>query len=256
MNRVVSTLFVVCLLAGGVFVATSTVAATDAIHQQQQNGTINVTTEQRGETLTVTLSASGEMAGYQANVTYDPSVVTFRGATGVDFADPVVNNNGAAGWVFLTQAAADGVENPELVQITFEVVGNGNPQIGFDRSNTLLNDADAEVVEPTYETNEVGSFTVATATPTATPSPTVTRPATDSPTATPSVTDSPATADTATPPTGTSTTQSTESGTATSGTTTQDADDGLLSSPLLVGIGVGAGMVLLLGAGVLLGRRL
>lgn len=262
MNRVVSTLLVVCLLAGGVFVATGTVAATDPIYQQQQNGTINVTTEQRGETLTVTLSASGEMAGYQANVTYDPDVVTFQGATGVDFGDPVVNDNGAAGWVFLTQSAADGVENPVLVQITFEVVGNGNPQIGFDQSNTLLNDADAEVVEPTYETNNVNSLTVATATPTATPtatatpSPTVTGSATASPIGTPSPTDSPTTVATGTSPTDTSTTQSAGSATATSGTGTGGSDGGLLSNPLLVGIGVGAGVVLLLGAGILLGRRL
>jgi len=58
------------------------------------------------------------------------------------------------------------------VRVTFDVVGNGDPAIGFNGSDTSLNDADAEVVEPDYETSAVEQVTVTTPTPTATPTPT------------------------------------------------------------------------------------
>lgn len=251
MNKITAAVLAGCLLAAGALAATSTAAAAGVAQQDQQNGTITIATEQTDETLVVTLSASGELAGYQANLTYDPDVVRFREATGLDFADPVVNNQ-TAGWVFLTQAAADSTQDPDLVRVTFDVVGNGDPAIGFNNSNTLLNDADAEVVDPGYETSAVEQVTVTTPTPTVTPTPT------DSPTVSgDDTTDSP----TATDATG-STTETTAvtttagSGDSATATATPEGDDGLLSNQFLLGVGAAVGVVVLLGVGVLLGRRL
>lgn len=251
MNKITAAVLAGCLLAAGALAATSTAAAAGVAQQDQQNGTITIATEQTDETLVVTLSASGELAGYQANLTYDPDVVRFREATGLDFADPVVNNQ-TAGWVFLTQAAADSTQDPDLVRVTFDVVGNGDPAIGFNNSNTLLNDADAEVVDPSYETSAVEQVTVTTPTPTVTPTPT------DSPTVSgDDTTDSP----TATDATG-STTETTAvtttagSGDSATATATPEGDDGLLSNQFLLGVGAAVGVVVLLGVGVLLGRRL
>ena len=260
MNKTTAAVLAGCLLAAGTLAATSTVAAAGVAQQDQQNGTITIATEQTDETLVVTLSASGEMAGYQANLTYDPDVVRFREATGLDFADPVVNNQ-TAGWVFLTQAAADSTQDPDLVRVTFDVVGNGDPAIGFNNSNTLLNDANAEVVDPGYETSAVEQVTVTTSTPTVTPTPTNSPTVsgddtTDSPTVSgDDTTDSPATTDEGASTTQTAKTASRSTDSSTT-TTTPDDNDGLLSNQFLLGVGAAVGVVVLLGVGVLLGRRL
>jgi hypothetical protein len=251
MNKITAAVLAGCLLAAGALAATSTAAAAGVAQQDQQNGTITIATEQTDETLVVTLSASGELAGYQANLTYDPDVVRFREATGLDFADPVVNNQ-TAGWVFLTQAAADSTQDPDLVRVTFDVVGNGDPAIGFNNSNTLLNDADAEVVDPGYETSAVEQLTVTTPTPTVTPTPT------DSPTVSGDDTTDSSTATDATGSTTETTAVTTTAGSGDSATATEtpEGDDGLLSNQFLLGVGAAVGVVVLLGVGVLLGRRL
>jgi|GEM_PF-1903345 len=250
MNKITAAVLAACLLAAGALAATSTVAAAGVAQQEQrQNGTITVGTEQTDETLVVTLSASGELAGYQANLTYDPGVVRFREATGIDFADPVVNNQ-TAGWVFLTQAAPDGTQDPDLVRVTFDIVGNGDPAIGFNGSDTSLNDADAEVVEAGYETSAVEQVTVTTPTPTVTPteSPTVSG---DDTTDSPTPTDTGGSATQTTPATSTA-----GSGDGSTATETPAGDGGLLSNQFLLVVGAAVGVVVLLGAGVLLGRRL
>jgi len=77
MNKITAAVLVVCLLAAGTLAATSTVAAAGAVQQEQgQNGTITVATEQTDETLVVTLSASGELAGYHG----EPDLRSGRGA--------------------------------------------------------------------------------------------------------------------------------------------------------------------------------
>lgn len=228
--------------------------------QQQDNGTLGVRVERSGDTLTVTLTSTGQnVAGYQANLTFDPDVVQFRSASGVGFADPVTNADQTAGWVFLTQSAADGTDNPTLVRVTFEIVGDGDPGIGFDRSNTLLNDADAENVDPDYETDAVAGLSVTTTSPTVTASPTVTSSSTASSSAsdTPVPTPTPTASATADATAATGTTAATTAGGATDGPGgTDESDGGLLSNTFLLGIGAGVGIVLLLGIGLVAGMRL
>lgn len=217
--------------------------------QQQGNGTLGVRVDRSGDTLTVTLTATGtDIAGYQANLTFDPDVVQYRSASGVDFSDPVANADQTAGWVFLTQAAADGTDDPTLVRVSFEIVGDGDPGVGFDQSNTLLNDADAENVDAGYETDAVSGLTVTTTSPTPTASP--------SPTPSPTGTSTTAVGDTATTAPPADTTVGGD-GAATDDTDrTDESDGGLLSNTFLLGLGAGLGVVLLLGVGLLVGMRL
>lgn len=225
---------VAVLVIVGVCSASCAVAATAVASPSesafQTSGTLTLSAERSGDTVVVTVAATGEsVAGYQANVTYDPDVLRFQNASGVDFDDPVVNANGDAGWVFLTQSRTDGTTDPVLARLTFRVVGEAGSDtgLGFVESDSLLNDADAENVDTTYETTgvgvlEEGAVAAASATP------------------------------------GNDTPGDGGSGDGTPGgdETTDSDDDGLLSDTLLLGVGVGLGVAVLLGAGVVLGMRL
>lgn len=125
------------LAAGAGAAAAPTLSLTDASAPQ-------------GETVTVTLATdASDVAGYQANLTYDPSVLRVQSVRGADYDDPVVNVNNDAGWVFLTQSRADGVDAPRLATVTFEVVGDTGERsaVDFVSEETLVNDADAEPIE-------------------------------------------------------------------------------------------------------------
>lgn len=98
-------------------------------------------------TVTVTLSTDARrVAGYQANLTFDPSVLEVKSVDGVDYDDPVTNVDDDAGWVFFTQSEAEGSNAPTLATVTFTVVaGNGtSADVGLVSEDTRLNDANAE----------------------------------------------------------------------------------------------------------------
>lgn len=118
--------------------------------------------ESTSDTATVTLAADGsDVAGYQANVTFDPSVVQVQRVSGADYADPVQNVNNEEGWVFLTQSRPDGMDDPELATITFEVVGGEGQRttLSFVEADTRVNDAAGEHVDASLDggTISVGS---------------------------------------------------------------------------------------------------
>ncbi|WP_267641621.1 cohesin domain-containing protein [Haloarchaeobius amylolyticus] len=138
-------LLAACCLA--LAVSPTTIAAADA----EPNATLSLSTAEvanDADTTTVTLAATGEdVAGYQANVTFDPSVVRVTEVSGADFPDPVVNVNNEEGWVFLTQSRASGSADPALARITFEAVGSdASTRLRFVEDDTLVNDGDGEHV--------------------------------------------------------------------------------------------------------------
>nr|WP_282102556.1 cohesin domain-containing protein [Halovivax limisalsi] len=97
--------------------------------------------EQEGDQITVTAQTNaGSVAGYGANVTFDPSVVEVASVSGIDMSDPVTNVNNENGWVFFTQSQASGVDAPELAEITFDVVATGETDLSFVGADTTLND--------------------------------------------------------------------------------------------------------------------
>jgi len=135
----------------------------------QESATLSLSSaeaESTSDTVTVTLAADGsDVAGYQANVTFDPSVVQVQRVSGADYSAPVQNVNNDEGWVFLTQSQADGMDDPQLATITFEVVGSEGQRsaLSFVESDTRVNDADGDHVDASLDSGSisVGSSDVA-----------------------------------------------------------------------------------------------
>ncbi|WP_247730078.1 S8 family serine peptidase [Halovivax limisalsi] len=111
-----------------------------------------------GQTATVSLDSDLDgIAGYQARIDYDPSVVSFVEAAGVDLPDPTVNAEN--GTLTLSASAAQGTDAPTLANLTFEAVGSAGDatDLTFDTEFTRLNTED-EIVEPAEYLD--GSFAV------------------------------------------------------------------------------------------------
>jgi hypothetical protein len=142
-------LVVVLALAG----ASTVAAAPGAASAVQDQAAISVSSETvpANGTTTVTLTADApDVAGYQANLTFDPSVVQVEQvAESEDFDSPVSNVNNDEGWVFLTQSKVEGTDDPVLARITFAAVGGNDTSstIGFVGEETMLNDADSQTID-------------------------------------------------------------------------------------------------------------
>lgn len=127
----------------------------------QESATLSLSSaeaESTSDTVTVTLAADGSnVAGYQANVTFDPSVVQVQRVSGADYSDPVQNVNNEEGWVFLTQSQANGVDDPQLATITFEVVGDAGQRstLSFVESDTRINDGAGEHVDASLDSGAI-----------------------------------------------------------------------------------------------------
>lgn len=146
-------------------VAAPAVAATTATDgsaldsQEQPQVQLGSTTVDPGETTTVRLATdAGDVAGYQANVTFDPAVLEVESVAGTDsFADPIVNVNNEEGWVFVTQSQVEGTDEPALATITFAAVGGDGERssLGFVGGDTVLNDAESATVDVSLSPGEV-----------------------------------------------------------------------------------------------------
>mgnify|MGYP000053041205 CR=1 FL=1 len=127
--------------------------------QDQPRVQLGSATVDPGGTTTVELATDATgVAGYQANVTFDPAVVEVESVAGSDsFGDPVVNVNNDEGWVFVTQSQVDGTDEPVLATITFAAVGDDGDRssLGFVGDDTVLNDADSTTVDVSLSPGEV-----------------------------------------------------------------------------------------------------
>ncbi|WP_247730084.1 cohesin domain-containing protein [Halovivax limisalsi] len=113
-----------------------------AMERQSSNATLSLAVAERSsDRITVRLSTDAtDVAGYGANVTFDPAALAVESVSGVDMSDPIVNRNNEAGWVFLTQSRARGVDQPTLAEITFSVRQPGETQLSFvDGASTVNN---------------------------------------------------------------------------------------------------------------------
>ena len=116
--------------------------------EEQSEATITVgdASAAPGETVTVTVAVEGEsIAGYQANLTWDPSVLRFESVAGADFSEPVKNAN--EGWVFMTQSQSSGTSSPTVARVTFTVVGDGGDEteLAFVDADTSANDESSQL---------------------------------------------------------------------------------------------------------------
>ncbi|WP_327053866.1 S8 family serine peptidase [Halomicrococcus gelatinilyticus] len=99
-----------------------------------------------------------DVAGYQANVTFDPSVVEVTNVEGIDFADPVVNVNNDEGWVYVSQAQATNADSPVFAEITFDVTAEERAvatNLSFVYEDTVLNAANGSTRYVDYSPGSV-----------------------------------------------------------------------------------------------------
>lgn len=228
--------------------ASEPVSTTDVpLSVEEGSGTADATisiddgTGTAGETVTVAVQIDGDsIAGYQANLSWDPSVLELASIQGVDFGDPVTNEHD--GWVFMTQSQADGQDSPTVVRLTFTVVGDGGDatELAFAPADTSANDADGSQLDTAIENGRVtvnGDDVSADAT---------------------SASDGDATGTTGATASGTSSTDGDVAAGTTAGTQANDGGDGgdggTLPSPVLLA-GVVVGVVAVLGTGYVLGQR-
>ena len=135
--------------------------AMGTFEEEPDPATVNLSDESgpSGTEVTVDFTATAdEVAGYQANVTYDETIVEFVEADGVELPVDQVNDE-EDGWVFFTGSQEDGVEDPHIAELTFDLVGDANDvtDLAFMEDETLLNDEDDAI---TIEEYEDGSITV------------------------------------------------------------------------------------------------
>ncbi|AWB28181.1 cohesin domain-containing protein [Halococcoides cellulosivorans] len=75
-----------------------------------------------GETVTVPVAITdATVASYQVRIEYNASVLAVESVSGVDLGDPVVA--GDDGVLQVTQTRSDGVTDPVVARVTFEVIG-------------------------------------------------------------------------------------------------------------------------------------
>jgi hypothetical protein len=152
-------------------------AAVDTL-DSQESGRLQLSsvTVNPGETTVVRLRAEADnVAGYQTNITFDPSVIRIEGVDGTeDFGSPVANVNNEQGWVVLTQSTTEGVDDPVLARLRLSAVGSDGDTtaLSFVADETSLNDAERNPLNPALVAGEVdiaaGDVTADTTTATAT----------------------------------------------------------------------------------------
>lgn len=134
-------LLLACLVLGA-----SPAAAAQFDTSAQTDDRVEMSVEQDGDTVTVTLSSSADdVAGFETNISFDSSVVEFVDAEGIDLPDPVTNADNDNGWIFITQAqGGGGVDQPTLTKLTFEVVSDGTSEFDYDGTETGLFDSEGK----------------------------------------------------------------------------------------------------------------
>jgi subtilisin family serine protease len=101
-------------------------------------------------TVTVELSASGDdIAGYEAMITFDPSVVQVESISGVDMADPQANIDNQNGVFKIAQAQDSGMTDPVLAEITFSIEADGEAAtaLEFNAAESDLNDVNGNMLD-------------------------------------------------------------------------------------------------------------
>ncbi|MFC7072305.1 cohesin domain-containing protein [Halovenus rubra] len=165
----------VVLMCAVLFVSSVTVAAgaystsadnIETIQQEVDQLYLNSDTGSPGGSALVTLGAEADnVAGYEVNLSFDPSVVQFANATGESLSDPVTNVNNKEGWVYLTSSDPEGVADPTIAFLEFRVVGETGDKspLQFNDGDTLVNNEDLEVYEASNGEIDLSSTTISVA---------------------------------------------------------------------------------------------
>lgn len=153
MDRLSLALLVVAIVAVGT-VAVGTVGAETG---EDATITLEVVSETDDTVEVVMGTDAQDAAGYEANVTYDPAVLTLDTIEGVDFDEPVTNTDDDAGWVKLTQAQGSGMKAPTFARLTFTVTEAVETELSFLEHETAVNNEELELLELAYHGATIGS---------------------------------------------------------------------------------------------------
>jgi hypothetical protein len=110
----------------------------------------------QGGDATVTLSAQADsVAGYEANITFDPESVRVTKIEPVDIEGwTTLNNtrNNDKGWIMVTGSNDTGLQDPELLNITFGIkrTTENRTALGFVNSDTQLNNESSVIDTETH----------------------------------------------------------------------------------------------------------
>jgi hypothetical protein len=104
-----------------------------------------------GETATVDVTAdAANVAGYEITVEFNESALQVEEVVGADFAGPTVNVDN--GNITFTQAQSEGIDEPTLARINFNVTEAGESNVTVTSAETSTFDADGEEVSSvTYD---------------------------------------------------------------------------------------------------------
>jgi hypothetical protein len=228
----VGTALLVFVLLAGVAIPATTANSSPTLEADTVDG-------DPGEKVTITLAVTGasDVAGYQANVTFNPEVAQVVSVSGADFEDPIANIKNEEGWVFFTQSQTKGAENPQLATITFEIAKDapGGTPIEFVDEDTMVSDADGNEISVSLASGKIQvestsqTPTTTSATTTATPTTTTDTATTTTPTTTTDTATT--TTPTTTTDTATTTTPTTTTDTATTTTPTTTTDTATTTTP-------------------------
>jgi len=112
-----------------------------------------------GETRTLFVNTTAEeVAGYEAQVEFDPEAVTVESASAGNLSSGIsVNRDNENGTVTVAQAQANGASQPVLftLEVTYEGDESGSADLAFDAEDTEVLDPETEALDVTYRNASV-----------------------------------------------------------------------------------------------------
>ena len=110
---------------------------------ETQDGTAPV-----GETVRVDVTAdAADVAGYELALEWDGSVMNLTAVEGADFTSPTRSIDNPNGTATLTEARSDGVNEPVLATLVFNVTAPGQTDVSLDGAESALFDFTGEAID-------------------------------------------------------------------------------------------------------------
>jgi subtilisin family serine protease len=127
----------------------------------EPEGVLDLTDDsvQPGENAKVTLLTDvGGVAGYEANVSFDPEAIEIIDVTGIGMSQPVYTVDEDEGYIHMAQAQASGIDAPTFVELTLNVTLAERGQsttLDLRAADSRLNDENGSTVPTTYNGSTV-----------------------------------------------------------------------------------------------------
>jgi hypothetical protein len=142
--------FLLLLISSSIPAVTASTSGTGMIEITDATGV-------KGENVTITIRAQAdEVAGYEANITFDPGVAEVKSIEPVDIRSwTTLNNtrNNERGWLTVTGSNDSGLQSPRLLNITFELhnTTESPSPLSFVDKDTRLNNENSFIQTETTD---------------------------------------------------------------------------------------------------------